>query len=93
MKKYKQYIAIKSICSLYEVSETTLISMADYDLIEIVITDEVPHLCIEHVAKLEQYIRLYLDLGINIEGLAVIKDLLDERENLKLEIARLKAIM
>ena len=90
MKEDKQYIAVKSICTLYEVSETMLISMAEYDLIEIVITDEVPHLYIEEVAKLERYMRLYLDLGINIEGLAVIKDLLEEREVLRGEILRLK---
>ena len=90
MKEYKQYIAIKSICTLYEVSETMLFNMADYDLIEIIITNEVPHLAIEEIAKLERYMRLYLDLGINIEGLAVIKDLLEERDVLRREIARLK---
>jgi len=90
MKEYKQYIAVKSICTLYEVSEMMLFNMADYDLIEIVITDEVPHLSFEDVAKLERYIRLYLDLGINIEGLAVIKDLLEEREILRMEIERLR---
>jgi len=90
MKEYKQYIAVKSICTIYEVSESMLSNMADYDLIEIVITDDVPLLAIEEVAKLERYIRLYLDLGINLEGLAVIKDLLEERERLRREIIRLK---
>jgi len=89
MKEYKQYITIKSICTLYKVSENMIFSMADYDLIEIVITNKVPQLSIEEIAKLESYIRLYLDLGINIEGLAVIKDLLEEREILKREIVRL----
>ena len=90
MREYKQYIAVRSICSLYEISESMISHMADYDLIEIIFTDEVAHLCIEEVPKLERYIRLYLDLGINVEGLAVIKDLLEERDQLRREILRLK---
>ena len=90
MKEYKQYIAVKSICTIYEVSETMLSNMVDFDLIEIVITDDIPHISIDEVAKLERYIRLHFDLGVNVEGLAVIKDLLEEREKLRWEISMLK---
>ena len=91
MREYKQYIAVKSICNLYKVSETMLLNMADFDIIEVVITDDIPYLSLEEIAKLERYLRLYIDLGINVEGLAVIKDLLEERELLRKEIHLLKS--
>ncbi len=91
MKNDNRYISIQKICTSYEISQNLLLSMQDFELVEIIYTEKIGYIELEEIANLERYIRLYHDLGINVEGLCVIKDLLKERELLKEEINTLKS--
>lgn len=90
MSKFKQYISIEKICTLYNISLDDLEVMEEYDLIQVTYIDNALLIDMDEIAKLERYIRLYFDLGINIQGLAAIDDLLKERTMLKAELRRYK---
>lgn len=59
-------------------------------LIEITVIDNKSYINVSQLKNLEQYIRWHYDLSINIEGIDVIKSLLDKMSDMQNEILRLK---
>jgi len=90
MKTEKHYVAVQQICTHYEVSLDLLVTLEEFELLEITHQEEDDYLEVEQLAQLERYLRLTTDLGINVEGLAVIVELLNEREQLRQEIQALQ---
>ena len=90
MKTEKHYVAVQQICTHYEVSLDLLITLEEFELLEITHQEGDDYLEVAQLAELERCLRLSADLGINVEGLAVIVDLLNEREQLRQEIQVLK---
>ncbi|HOY15456.1 MAG TPA: chaperone modulator CbpM [Saprospiraceae bacterium] len=87
----RQFIEIQKLCTIYDVTPDLLIALEEHDLISIAYTEEAILLDVDELGKFEQWMRLHYDLGINIPGLAVIQDLLEERENLRQELAHLRS--
>ncbi|MFZ1790436.1 MAG: chaperone modulator CbpM [Saprospiraceae bacterium] len=87
----RQFIEIKKLCTVYNIAPNLVIELEEHNLISMEYTDEAILLDLEQLGKFEQWMRLHHDLGINVAGLAVIQDLLEERENLRQELALLRS--
>ncbi len=88
MSEFRQYISVEKLCNVYHISLDEVLIMEEHELIEVTYVEEKMLLDMDEIAKLERYMRLYSDLGVNIQGLAVINDLLDEVERLNKELCK-----
>jgi hypothetical protein len=65
-------------------------SLDESGLIHIVYLDEDKYIDGEELPKLEQFVRWYYDLNINIEGIEALNHLIDKVKSLQEEIIQLK---
>jgi len=85
----KNLILIQQFCTQYEIPVTFINSLHEYELIEIIVTENKNYLKEAQIEKIEKMIRLHYDLEINLEGIHVIDNLLDRLENLQSQITML----
>ena len=82
-------ISIKTFCTHYNVPVTFINALQDYELIEIVISDNSNYIKTTQINEVEKMMRLHFDLDINLEGVDAIYNLLKQVEALKQEITML----
>ncbi len=82
-------ISITTFCMHYKVPATFINDLQDYELIEIVVSDNVDYIEITQINEIEKMMRLHFDLNINLEGLDAVYNLLQRVENLQSEITTL----
>ena len=83
-------ISTKQICIHYNIPNTFIESLVEYELIEIVIIDSDMHIPINDILRIERLMRLHFDLKINFEGIDVINNLLDQVDGLQEKIHTLQ---
>lgn len=86
----KNFISMKQFCEGYNVPESFIMSLHDYELIEIVTIKEIQHLSMAEINLIEKLITFHYDLNINLEGIHAISNLLNNIDSLQLEIKELK---
>lgn len=84
------YITIKDFCSSHDIEESFVFSLGEFDLVALEIMEQEHYIHHEELPKLEKMVRLYKDLGINLEGLEAIYYLLERVEQMQLEVNHLK---
>ena len=82
-------ISIKTFCTHYNVPVTFINALQDYELIEIVVSDNSNYIKTTQINEVEKMMRLHFDLDINLEGVDAIYNLLKQVEALKQEITML----
>lgn len=87
------FIETRTFCSSHQVEFSLLENMQQFGLLEIREIDETSYFPVEQLPQVEKMIRLYADLGINMEGLDAIRYLLGRMETMQHEICRLKNIL
>lgn len=85
-----KYVALTHFCSGHQIAPEFVVQLFDYGLIELVPLKNENYIPIEELPKTEKIIRLYSELDINLEGIAVVTQLLDQVEDLNKEINYLK---
>ena len=88
--KTDKLISIETFCYNYEIEFSFIHSLHEYGLVEITTIEEEEFLPKEKISDVEKMIRLHHDLGVNLEGIDVIYNLLNRVENLQHEINSLK---
>lgn len=83
-------ISIQQFCLHHNVPNTFINRLHDYELIEIVVTNNQRYIKITQINDLERMMRLYFELDLNFEGLDVVDNLLKQIATLQNEIANLK---
>lgn len=83
-------IKVTEYCSKYEIDKDFLFQLEKESLIKIHIIDDDQWIDDSQFRKIEQYMRWYYDLSINVEGIDVIRNLLDKIDDMQEEINRLK---
>lgn len=83
-------IAITQYCSVHEVEADFINSLAEEGLISITVVEGNRFISEEQLQDLELYTRWYYEMGINTEGIEVVKRLLDKVRYMQLEIAALR---
>ncbi len=83
-------ISIQHFCNHYSIPVTFITDLKEYELIEVIVTDNEDFLNITQINEVEKMIRLHYDLNINLEGVDVISGLLKQVTSLQEEIQILK---
>lgn len=84
------YVSIQKLCFLYKVPASFINIISEYDFIEIIKINNVPHVHQNQIRTLEKIMRLHFDLDINMEGIDVVQNLLKQVDNMRREITVLK---
>lgn len=82
-------VPIQHFCVHHHVEVSFIDSLQDYGLIQVAIVDEEKYLLVEDLRDVERMMVFYFDLGINLEGIEVIYNLMNQNEALqkKLDVA------
>lgn len=86
-------IIINEYCSRSSVEPDFIIQLENEGLIEIYVDNGERYIHQSQLRRLEQYVRWYYDLSINIEGIDVIQNLLDRMDEMQNEISRLREVV
>ena len=82
-------ISITTFCTHYDVPTTFINQLEDYELIEIVVSEQDQYIKVTQNNEVEKMMRLHYDLNINLEGLDAVYNLLKRVETLQSEITSL----
>ncbi len=83
-------ISIQEFCKQYEVPESFIEKLYEYELIDLTEENNIRQINSEQINMIEKLIRLHYDLNINFEGLDVILNLLNRIDELTEENRQLK---
>lgn len=84
-------IPVEDYCLKYNIEHTFVFSLAEYELIELVIVEEQKFIPIHQLQAIEKFTHLYYELNINIDGIDAISHLLQKIEAMQEEIRGLKS--
>jgi len=79
-------IAVKQFCVHYDIPISFIDLLSNYDLIETVEYNNIKHIQIQDINRVEKLIRLHYDLEVNFEGLDVINNLITQINSLQEEL-------
>lgn len=85
-----QLIPINTFCIHHEVDIAFVHSLQRFGLIETITIEETIFIPEEKVSELEKLVRLYQELGINLEGIDVISHLLERVKLMQEELISLR---
>ncbi len=88
--KLNDLISVNELCNIYEVNTSFINALNDYGLIEITTIEKRPFIEKEKIGHIEKIIRLHDDLGVNLEGIDVICNLLSKIDRLQNELISYK---
>ncbi|KGL62488.1 chaperone modulator CbpM [Polaribacter sp. Hel1_85] len=83
-------ISIQQFCEHYSIPTAFINELKEYELVEVIVAENNDYLKITQITEVEKMIRLHYDLNINLEGVDVIYNLLNEVDSLKKEITHLQ---
>jgi cell division FtsZ-interacting protein ZapD len=81
--KTDNLLRIEQFCEKYNVEFTFINSLQEIGLLEIIIIEDSQYLSSDDLKELEKLINLHYNLGINIEGIEVISNLLKQVDDLQ----------
>ena len=76
---------------IYEVEESFIESLHEVGLIKVIFHDEERFIEYDELSDLEQFIRWYYDMDINVEGIDALCNLLEKVKYLQSEINQLRS--
>ena len=85
----EEMIIVNEFCTQHNIDQTFIYALRDSGLIQVSITEE--QLCVpeEQLPHFEKLVRLYYEMGINIEGIETINHLLDKMNEMQELITKL----
>jgi len=83
-------IIIREYCIQNQVEPEFIVQLENEGLIRISVVDNERYIHVSQLGHLDQYVRWYYDLSVNIEGIDVIQNLLDRIDDMQSEMLRLK---
>ncbi|NDC41997.1 MAG: MerR family transcriptional regulator [Chitinophagia bacterium] len=86
-----QLILVEQIVMHHRIDQTFIPALSEFGLVELVVQEGHAYLHEEQLADVERLIRLHYELGINLEGLDVIFQLLQKIAQLESELLALRA--
>lgn len=86
----KNYIFLDDFCEYHSIKLSFINELGEHKLVKITKQSSRPCIPEEQVPRLEQMVRLHRDLDINIPGIEVALNLINELENHKRRIVELE---
>ncbi len=90
MENEQHLIPVQEFCTCHEVELAFIDTLNEHGLITVTMIQATPYIYPEQMQHLEKMIRLHYDLGINIEGIHAVSNLLQRIENLHEELMAIK---
>jgi signal transduction histidine kinase len=84
-------VLIDEFCLHCDVDFSFINSLSDLGLIEILVLENRQYITIQHLKDVEKASRIHYELDINVEGIDVVFNLLDQINDLKKELSAAKA--
>jgi hypothetical protein len=88
--KTDHLIRIEQFCEHYKVEFSFINTLHELGLINVVVVDDSTYLPVDDLREIEKLVHLHYELGINIEGIDVISNLLNQIANLQEELTAAK---
>lgn len=88
--KTAEVIATKVFCESHQIELSFIQSLHESGLIEIIMMEESTFVPADQLEQLEKIVRLYFEMGINVEGIETIANLLQRITDMQKEITVLK---
>jgi hypothetical protein len=85
----RNLISIQLLCRRYNVPVSFIDTLQEFQLIEVILENDDFFIHVAQIKEVERMMRLHYDLDINIEGVDVIYNLLEQVNSLKEEITSL----
>jgi ABC-type Fe3+-citrate transport system substrate-binding protein len=86
----KNLIAIRTLCSRYQIEFSFIDALHNTGLIQIEIIEQDQFIDQDQLGDLEKMIRLHHELNVNIEGIDVVFNLLEKEKELRKELTALE---
>jgi hypothetical protein len=86
----KELISIHKLCEHYQIPDSFFEELQQFELIPFETTTDEPMIDASVLPEVEKFMRLRFDLNINMEGIDVINNLLQQIQSLQNEIDYLK---
>lgn len=86
----ENFIPINTLCQHYKVEISFFNTLDENGLIEIQFVDNVQYVHKESIYEIERIVRMHKDLEVNIEGIDVVLNLLQEIDALQAELLRVR---
>lgn len=83
-------IIIQEYCIQNQVEPEFIVQLENEGLIRISVVENERYIHVSELRHLDQYVRWYYDLSVNVAGIDVIQNLLDKMDEMHDEIRRLK---
>ncbi|MDX1348807.1 MAG: chaperone modulator CbpM [Putridiphycobacter sp.] len=81
----RMFIPLTELCEIYQIDIVFFDTLVEYELVEIVEENQTKHLPLTAIDRFEQIVRLHRDLQVNLEGVDVILNLLNQLNSLEKE--------
>jgi hypothetical protein len=81
-----EMIPAQEFCSHHNIEISFIQSLQEYGLVEIATIESSQFIPAERLGEIEKMIRMHYELNINLEGIDVIKHLLNEMERMQQEL-------
>jgi phage terminase small subunit len=86
----QEFIQVEILCSNYELEISFVRELQGIGLIEIHQSDDKDYLHVEQLTAFEKMLRLHRELNVNPEGIDIILNLLQKKQNLEEELLAMR---
>ena len=86
----KEKITYRQCVQIYQVEETFLDALHSSGLIEVVVEEEDRYIEYDYLQEIEQFVRWYYELEINIEGIEALHHMLQQVQELQSDVEKLR---
>lgn len=86
----EELVPVEVFCSTYHVQTAFIDTLEENGLVEVTVMQERRYIAFAQLERVEKIVRLHEDLGINVEGIEAIENLLERMEKLQAEMTRLR---
>ena len=85
-----ELIIVREYCMQSRIDPEFIVKLEDEGLIEIILVGDERYIDLSQLKNLEQYSSWYYDLSINVEGIGVVKHLLDRMDEMRDEMSKMR---
>jgi pyridoxine 5'-phosphate synthase PdxJ len=76
---------------IYEVDESFIESLHEVGLIHVVVSEQERFIEYDDLSDLEQFIRWYYEMNINVEGIDALRNMIERVKSLQSEVDKLRS--
>lgn len=88
--KDKGYILLEQYCKHTSINDTFIHALIEFEMIEHIQMQNDFYILEDEISEIERMFRLHDDLGVNVEGIGVINEMIQRIQQLEKEVNYLK---